>query len=521
MNKHEGVYPEDLQSCLETCFGYHSFLEGQRELATALLSGRDVVGVLPPGGGKSLCYQLPAMMREELAVVITPSPVSMREQMDRLIRLGIPVAGLGRMTTPHHYWEAIRGVWQGRCRILYVSPEKLMANEIRDLARGKRISLIAIEEADRLSAWSQDFDPVCRRIPDFLSLFSHRPPVGAYTAAATPRVQKDIRDCLGLHDPAVVVAGFARANLRFDVIHSDDKEGETLAFLREHEGESGIICCATRQAVEELAACLLRNRIEVRRFHEGLTPEERNAARQAFEHDKAPLVAATGGFFPGTCKKDIRFVLHYNMPLSMETYIREAGYAGRDGEPACCRLLYSPNDVVTARSLLQHKKRDPQIDPQTRDILVQADGHRLHEMIRYCQAKDCLANRIRACFGEKEKEPCGICGSCTGQALVSDVTQDARKILDCVFEVHERYGSETLIRILRGSRNKTIHKRHLDELRSFGTLSNIKGATIRSILNELIMEDVLQTSTGRFPVMELGQCWERLREDGFRISIRR
>lgn len=519
MSKHEGTVTKNLQSCLETCFGYTSFREGQRELAEGILSGRDVIGVLPPGEGKSVCWQLPAIMLEGQTVVIARSLPRMKGHVDALIRMGISAAALNPAISGRQYSETLHGAWQGYYKVLYISSDQLTRSEIRDFASGNKPSLLIVDEAHHISDWSEDFMPAYRKIPDFISLLPERPVIGAFSSAATPKVQKDIRSILGLRDPLTLVKGFAGENLRYDVIHSEDKNGEVLAFLEKHAGEAGIIRCATAGIADELTAFLRLNGIKAGKWHGSLPPAEKSATRNAFLNGELPVIVAADAFYSGKGKTDIRFILHYNMPTDIETYIREISPAGKDKKPACCRLLYSPSDVEIIRSRQQDIRWEDQIDTRTRSALIRGAEHRLHEIICYCLAKDCLANRLRSYFGEEEAEPCGTCGNCSGKAHLTDVTPDARKILGCVFEVHEKYGRETIIRILHGQDNDTIRKRHLDKLPSFGVLSDIRVSRIRAILDELIAENVLQVSDGRMPVIELGPSWELLRKDTFRITI--
>ena len=412
---------------LKETFGHDAFRPGQAELVEALLAGRDCVGVMPTGAGKSVCYQVPALLRPGVALVISPLISLMKDQVQALIAQGVPAAFINSTLTPRQTDLALERAAQGAYRIVYVAPERLESAAFRAFARAARLSLIAVDEAHCVSQWGQDFRPHYLRIADFVDSLPQRPPLGAFTATATARVREDIIRLLRLRDPRVAMTGFDRPNLWFEVIRPGHKDAALLEILRRQEGKSGIVYCATRKNVERVAERLQGLGFPVARYHAGLGDAERRQAQEDFQYDRVQVMVATNAFGMGIDKSNVSFVIHYNMPKSMEAYYQEAGRAGRDGEPAECVLLYSPADTITARYLIQHGEPNPDLNPEERRLVRQGDLNRLQQMDRYCQQTGCLRGWILRYFGQAAPEKCDGCSACAGARYAfAAVAEDKR-----------------------------------------------------------------------------------------------
>ena len=509
------------EETLKKQFGYKAFLPGQREITEAILAGRDVLGVMPPGSGKALCVKLSSCLTEGFTLVITPRVNRMPELVRDHCQAGIPAAYLNENMPGRQFWATLRNVWQGHYRVLYVTPEKLGMNEIRDLAKGLDISLVVVEEAQCISPLDAGYSRSCSLIPDFLVGLKKRPVFAAFSPVSSPLVQKDICRRLGLDAPLVVAAGFARPDLSFFVTHTEDKDSETLRFIERHEGEKGVIFCAGDSKAESLARLLRSHGIKAGTCHAELLPDKKQETINAFRTGRLPVLVISALSVPEMPLGDPGFILHYNMPESIETYIKQSWGAAPGRVGTECHILYSPSDVENVRSSLQKNNRTAQMDPENAADAGREDEQRLHEMIRYCLSRDCLSARLKSYFGEPAGEPCGRCGNCLSGAPYTDMTEEARRIVDCIFEVHEKCGLETVIRILKGSRSGRMRERHLDRLHSFGRLSRIKSSALRSAVDELIQEEIIQLSDSLHPVLELGEKWEKMRESSFHILVRR
>ncbi|NLI20856.1 MAG: RecQ family ATP-dependent DNA helicase [Clostridiales bacterium] len=400
---------------LRRCFGFEAFREGQEELIDALMEGRDALGVMPTGAGKSICYQIPALLAEGFALVVSPLISLMKDQVAALKAAGVAAAYINSSLTPGQQREALRRAAQGRYKIVYVAPERLDTPEFLRFAREAPVSLIAVDEAHCVSQWGQDFRPSYLRIPEFIQRLPTRPPVGAFTATATPLVNQDIRKLLRLAEPLVRVTGFDRPNLRFSSLKPADKFEALLAVVQRHRGESGIVYCATRKTVEEVCLRLQALGIRATRYHAGLTDEERARNQDDFQYDRATVIVATNAFGMGIDKSDVSFVAHYNMPRSLESYYQEAGRAGRDGSPAECVLLYGGQDVMTARWMLEHAEPNPDLTPEEQAETYRRDVERLRQMTFYSTSKRCLRQFILQYFGEKAEDRCDNCSVCAGE----------------------------------------------------------------------------------------------------------
>ncbi|MDR0916986.1 MAG: DNA helicase RecQ [Oscillospiraceae bacterium] len=412
---------------LKQYFGYDEFREGQAEIIGALMSGRDALGVMPTGAGKSLCYQVPSLLLDGITLVVSPLISLMRDQVLALVQNGVPAAYINSTLTDLQWAKAMRGVRQGLYKIVYVAPERLMSPSMLDLARDVQISLVAIDEAHCISQWGQDFRPSYLDIPRFVDALPTRPPVAAFTATATPRVRDDILHTLGLRDPFTLVTGFDRPNLYFEVKQPENKYAALTAYLR-GTGGNGIVYCSTRKEVESVTDKLIADGYTAARYHAGLGERERSAAQDDFQYDRVRVIVATNAFGMGIDKSNVRFVIHYNMPQNVESYYQEAGRAGRDGLPADCILLYARKDINTALFLINQSGNADEIS-RNRQLL--------NKMERYCETDGCLRRYMLEYFGETDVDDCGNCGSCKGTFSETDATVDAQKVLSHITRLNK------------------------------------------------------------------------------------
>lgn len=410
---------------LKQYFGYEVFREGQEELIDALLGGCDVLGVMPTGAGKSVCYQVPALLHEGVALVISPLISLMKDQVAALKAAGIAAAYINSSLTGGQQREALRRARLGWYKIVYIAPERLDVPEFEKFAQSAQLSLIAVDEAHCVSQWGQDFRPSYLKIVDFIERLPIRPPVGAFTATATPQVKTDIVRMLRMKDPLVRVTGFDRPNLRFACLKPTDKFAALMEIVRRHERDSGIVYCATRKAVEEVCERLKAEGIVATRYHAGLSDEERMNNQDDFQYDRASVIVATNAFGMGIDKSNVSFVAHYNMPRSLESYYQEAGRAGRDGSPAECVLLYGGQDVVTARWMLEHSEPNPDLTADEQEEIYQRDVQRLKQMTFYSTSKRCLRREILNYFGEEASDRCNNCSVCAGEPFEVDTSPKA------------------------------------------------------------------------------------------------
>ena len=395
-------------------FGHDSFRPGQERMVDALLSGRDCLGVMPTGAGKSLCYQIPALMQSGVALVVSPLISLMKDQVAALKSAGVPAAYLNSSLTPRQMDLAMERARMGAYRIIYVAPERLDTAAFRSFAMNTKLSLIAVDEAHCVSQWGQDFRPDYRRIADFVDSLPQRPPVGAFTATATDRVREDIVKLLRLRQPAFASTGFDRPNLYFEVIRPESRYDALRAILRLKGLDSGIVYCATRKNVEEVCAKLQADGFSAGRYHAGLSDEERRSSQEDFQYDRVQVMVATNAFGMGIDKSNVRYVIHYNMPRSMEAYYQEAGRAGRDGEKAECILLYSKQDIITARWMIENSEPNPDLTPAEQQAVKRQDYQRMNAMIDYCGETGCLRQYVLTYFGEDAPDRCGDCSGCCG-----------------------------------------------------------------------------------------------------------
>lgn len=433
----------NIYKILKTYFGYEEFKKGQEKLIRGSLNGKDVLGVMPTGGGKSLCYQLPAILLDGITIVISPLISLMKDQVDSLNEMGIPGTYINSTLNGEELSYRLQKIKEENYKIVYVAPERLNTYLFRNLIKDIKISMVAIDEAHCISQWGHDFRPSYLEIPKFIKSIENRPVVSAYTATATKEVIVEIKELIGLKDPLESIIGFDRPNLFYKVVKVSDKFSYLINYLKNNfQGESGIIYCATRKTVEALTKKLNQKGIPTVDYHGGMTAEIRQKNQDDFIFDRVNVIVATNAFGMGIDKPDVRFVIHYNMPKNMEAYYQEAGRAGRDGEPSDCILLYSPSDIVKQKFLIQNSTFSPR-----RETMLYEN---LQYLVDYCNTNDCLRNSILRYFGEEiEEDNCGNCGNCLSKSEMVDITIEAQKILSCIYRVRERYGINMMVQVLR------------------------------------------------------------------------
>ena len=480
---------------LRRVFGYDAFRPGQEDLIDGVLSGRDVLGIMPTGGGKSMCYQLPGLMMPGLTVVISPLISLMRDQVQALSAAGIPAAFLNSTLNAAEAKNVYRNLYQGNIKILYVAPERLDSEGFAAFAEQVPICFVAVDEAHCISQWGQDFRPSYLRIVQFIDSLPRRPVVGAYTATATRQVQQDIRRLLKLNNPVSRVTGFDRPNLYFEVLSPESKDGELLRLLAARKRKSGIVYCTTRKNVETVCEFLNDRGYKATRYHAGLDEKERSANQEDFLYDRKTVMVATNAFGMGIDKSNVSFVIHYNMPRSIEAYYQEAGRAGRDGSDAECILLFAPRDVSTARYMINNGSDNEELTDLQREMVRQQDLNRLDAMVNYCKTDSCLRGAILEYFGQKHPEVCGNCGSCNLGFEKEDITREAQMILSCVKRIYDRVGFyvdiKMLARTLRGSRDQAVLELGLEELSTYGLLRQKTRTDVHELIDHLEAEGYL------------------------------
>ena len=484
-----------------------AFREGQQQIIDALLEDRDALGVMPTGAGKSICYQIPALMREGITLVISPLISLMKDQVTSLIQSGIPAAFLNSSLTLRQQSVALERARAGRYKLIYVAPERLSTSSFLNFVAETEISMVAVDEAHCVSQWGQDFRPDYLNISDFIERLPNRPPLGAFTATATPRVRRDIKKLLCLRDPEEVTTGFDRPNLFFDVIQPPNREAHLLNFIRERAGESGIVYCSTRKQVEQISDLLVRKGISAGRYHAGLSDEERRKNQDDFDFDNISVMVATNAFGMGIDKSNVSFVVHYSLPKSPEAYYQEAGRAGRDGLPAHCLLMHAPQDIRTAKFLIDHSNDNETLTPEESKALRDRDRKRLYTMIDYTTTTDCLRNYLLRYFGERPKAPCGHCGNCTDTMTTTDITLLAQKILSGIARVNQRHpyglGVSNIVKMLHGSKDKRILELQLDRLSTYGILRGNSVSSTRQYIDLLLQDQYIVQTKDEYPVLNL------------------
>lgn len=495
-----GIYKTPKEA-LKAVFGYDSFRQGQESVINAVLDGRDILAVMPTGAGKSLCYQVPAMLLSGITLVISPLISLMQDQVKALNEAGVDAAFINSSLSEKEMHDTFKNASKGQYKIIYVAPERLMSEGFVRLAKGIEISMITVDEAHCISQWGQDFRPSYMDIAEFVNVLDKRPIISAFTATATQNVREDIICSLGLTNPYFLVTGFDRENLFFQVDKPQSKDRFILDYLDRHKGESGIIYCATRKNVDSLYTLLKKRSISVVKYHAGMSIEERKQMQDDFVFDYTSIVIATNAFGMGIDKSNVRFVIHYNMPSSMENYYQEAGRAGRDGLNSECILLFSPQDIIINRFLLEHKDFSD-IDPTDAMTIRERDIKRLQIMEVYCYTTECLRNYILKYFGENPKKPCDDCGNCLRQFETLDMTDEAKKIINCIYESRGRYGKNIIMDTVLGVKTARLEEIGASKYKSYGVLESSNKTLLRRLIEELLLEGYIQT--GEYQVLKLG-----------------
>ena len=489
------------EQALKILFGYDSFRAGQKSVIDSILAGRDAFAVMPTGAGKSVCYQIPAVLLPGITLVVSPLISLMQDQVKALNEAGVPAAFINSSLSEKDYNETIRKARQGIYKIIYIAPERLVTEGFLALAKSVPISMVTVDEAHCISQWGQDFRPSYMKIVEFVKTLEKRPIISAFTATATETVREDIICTLGLQNPFTLVNGFDRENLFFQVDKPKNKEQYILKYISGHSGDSGIIYCATRKNVDNIYELLKSKGISVGKYHAGMSAEERKKMQDDFVFDYTSIVVATNAFGMGIDKSNVRFVIHYNMPQSMENYYQEAGRAGRDGLDAKCILLFSPQDIVINRFLLDHKEMQD-LDPADRETVRERDVRRLQVMERYCYTTECLRNYILKYFGENPEKPCQDCGNCLREFETLDMTEAAKKVINCVYEAKGRYGKQIIIDTVAGAKTARLEEIGAIHYKSYGVLAGTNKNMLRRLIEQLVLEGYLRV--GDYQVLKLG-----------------
>ena len=495
---------------LKNIFGYDTFREGQETLVDSALSGRDVLGIMPTGAGKSICFQVPALMFEGITIVVSPLISLMKDQVAALNQAGVHAAYINSSLTEGQYRKAMENARRGQYKIIYVAPERLMTDSFQSLVQEVDISMTAVDEAHCISQWGQDFRPSYLKIVEFISMLPKRPVIAAYTATATKQVKEDILCILGLNDPTVVVTGYDRKNLYFAVKKPKDKKAQLLDYLSKNREKSGIIYCNTRKIVEEVEMELRRAGYPVTRYHAGLTDAERKQNQEDFIYDRSPVMVATNAFGMGIDKSNVRYVIHYNMPKDIESYYQEAGRAGRDGEPAECFLYYSGQDVRINEFLIGTQAENSELDDEERELIKERDLDRLRKMTFYCFTNECLREYILRYFGEYGGNYCGNCENCRTEFEDMDVTEEACHIIRMVLTSHERYGINAVLDGVHGSDTAKVRQFRLNQNPEYGSLKDRTLVRLRQILNDLLLKEYLFLTTSDYPVLKMTKSGREL-----------
>ncbi len=508
----------DIHAILKSVYGYSVFREGQEDVIGAILDGRDVLGVMPTGAGKSLCYQIPALAMEGCAIVISPLISLMKDQVNALTQAGVPAAFLNSSLSERQTAAALSNARGGKYKIIYVAPERLLTERFLSLAAEMNLSMIAVDEAHCISQWGQDFRPAYLDIPEFIRRLPARPRLCAFTATATERVRADIRRLIGLREPLELVTGFDRPNLYYRVLRPANKREALTELLNGYRGMSGIIYCATRKQVEEICDSLKRDGFRAARYHAGLSDDERRRNQDAFAMDDSGVMVATNAFGMGIDKSDVRFVIHYNMPKDIESYYQEAGRAGRDGERADCVLLYSAQDMITQSFFIDHMGEESNLSPEDAAKLREQARARLIAMQGYCRTDGCLRAYILRYFGEKTAGKCDRCGNCARPAAQIDVTPVALNIVKCVSECGQRFGASVVAAVLAGSREERLLQYRLDRLNSYGALSQYERASISQLIDRMVEKGFLKRVGDEYPILKLGANARALVDGSMRMK---
>lgn len=505
---------------LKDVFGYTTFRDGQEELIDNILSGRDTLGIMPTGAGKSICFQLPALIFGGITLVVSPLISLMKDQVHSLTQAGISAAYINSSLSYSQYVKALQNAENNVYKIIYVAPERLLTEEFVSFSLRAEISMVTVDESHCVSQWGQDFRPSYLKIAQFIDRLTNRPVVSAFTATATPQVRDDILDKLGLQEPYVLTTGFDRKNLYFSVHKPENKLVALKEYISENASDSGIVYCSTRKTVDEVCGCLVAAGINATRYHAGLSEKERRENQDTFIFDKSSIMIATNAFGMGIDKSNVSYVIHYNMPKNIESYYQEAGRAGRDGEAADCILFYSGQDVVINQFLIDNTGSNEELDEKSNAAIKEKARELLKIMTFYCHTNDCLREYILNYFGEKTTNFCDNCSSCEANFEEADVTEEARKIMSCIKRAGERYGIKMIVDILRGSRNQKVIAGRLDRISTYGLMSGVPENKIRDIINSLVLRGYLQITNGEYPVAKLAASAAEVLFNGCKVTMK-
>ena len=495
----------DKYGILKHYFGYDSFRPGQEKLVDAILAGQDVLGIMPTGAGKSICFQIPALLFEGVTLVISPLISLMKDQVDSLRQLGIAAVYINSSVSKAQLYKDLQNISAGFYKIIYIAPERLTSEYLPDSFKNLNISMVAVDEAHCLSQWGHDFRPSYRNILNFTNSLRIKPIISAFTATATPEVKTDIINLLGLKQPNVFVTGFDRPNLYFSVLRGEVKDKFVIDYVKKHQDEAGIIYVGTRKDVDALQVLLEIKGIKAGRYHAGMTDEERNQMQEDFLYDNLSVMVATNAFGMGIDKPNVRYVIHYNMPKNMEAYYQEAGRAGRDGLSGNCILLYSPQDTQLQKFLISKSTES--------EIRQQLEYKRLQSMVDYCHTPQCLRAFILHYFGEFDvEEHCDNCSNCKLEGELIDITIDAQKVLSCVYRMHERFGVKMIAEVLKGSKSAKVKQFNFERLSTYGLMKERKLKDICDLILRLSAMQYLDITESQYPVVTLNELsWQVLR----------
>lgn len=487
---------------LHKYYGYTSFRKGQENIITSIINKEDVLAIMPTGGGKSICYQVPALCLDGITIVISPLISLMKDQVDALKTMGVKARLINSSLSNSEYNEALEEIENDECKIIYIAPERLDSMDFVNIIRGKNISQVAIDEAHCVSQWGHDFRVSYKKIPYFINRLDKRPIVTAFTATASNEVREDIINILNLHNPAVYITGFDRENLSINIVKSSSKNKYTLDYVENHKNESGIIYASTRKEVETIYEGLLKRNYSVAKYHAGLSNEARKEYQENFINDDIKIMVATNAFGMGIDKPNIRWVLHYNMPQSIENYYQEIGRAGRDGEDSECVLLFSPGDVHTQKYLVEVGIENPE--------RKRVQYKKLQQIVDLVYSNTCYRKNILNYFGEIFLEDCNNCSNCLNEGEVVDKTLDAQKVISCIARMKRSFGATMIIDVLRGSKNKKVLDLGFDTLTTYGIMKNYSNEDLKTFINTLVSHgflDVVENigPRGSFPTIKLNE----------------